>query len=278
MPNTIPVLVMSDGTGETGARLLSAVARQFTGNQFVVRRKTHLVTVDRLPAAFADAAASGAIIVGTFVKSDVRRRARELADKAGLLYIDALENLMAAVDQKAQGSAIEVPNLLHRTDEAYFKRIEAIEFTIRADDGQDPRMLRNADVVLVGVSRTSKTPLSTFLAHKGYKVANQPLILGRPAPAALFDVDPDRVFALTIDDGALQRIRESRLAAMQIDKANYSDIDYILAEQEYAQDLFQGNQWTVIDVTNKALEETATTIIDMMRERGFPPPYDPYGA
>ena len=132
-------------------------------------------------------------------------------------------------------------------------------------------MLRDAEIILCGVSRTSKTPLSTYLAHKGYKVANVPIVLDRPLPDALLDVDPERVFALTIDPEALQSIRRSRLRTMGMGRAvNYDDFDYILAELEFADRLFRSHrEWPVIDVTNRAVEETAAHILSVLQERGL---------
>jgi hypothetical protein len=160
---------------------------------------------------------------------------------------------------------------MHKADDAYFQRIEAVEFTVKADDGKEPRMLADADIILVGVSRTSKTPLSVFLAHKGYKVSNVPLVLERPLPRQLLHASPRRVFALTIDPESLQEIRRHRLKTMQVPgRTNYSDMDYILAELEWAEDLYRQNpSWPVIDVTRKAVEETAAIIIKIMNDRGL---------
>ena len=160
---------------------------------------------------------------------------------------------------------------MHRADEHYFRRIEAVEFTVKADDGKEPRMLPQADIVLVGVSRTSKTPLSVFLAHKGYKVSNVPLVLDRPLPPQIYDTDQRRIFALTIDPASLRSIRLQRLKTMRVPgRTNYSDMDYILAELEWAEGLFRRHQsWPVIDVTQKAVEETAATIIKVMHDRGI---------
>jgi hypothetical protein len=164
-----------------------------------------------------------------------------------------------------------VPGLFREVNEEYFRRIHAVEFTVKADDGKEPRVLRQADIVLVGVSRTSKTPLSTFLAHKGFKVGNVPLVLDRPPPKELWDVDPLRVMALTIDPSQLQNIRKARMEAMGMPKAtNYGDLDYILAELEYAADMFTSHpEWPVIDVTNKAVEETAAIILRILQDRGL---------
>jgi regulator of PEP synthase PpsR (kinase-PPPase family) len=141
---------------------------------------------------------------------------------------------------------------------------------VKLDDGKDPRMLPLADIVLVGVSRTSKTPLSVFLAYKGYKVANVPIVLDHEPPASLWEVDPKRVFALTIDPESLQHIRRQRLKTMRLREAStYGDLDYILAELEYAEGLYKRNrQWPVINVTRRAVEETAQLILGHLSGEG----------
>jgi regulator of PEP synthase PpsR (kinase-PPPase family) len=160
---------------------------------------------------------------------------------------------------------------MHQADEWYFRRVEAVEFTVKADDGKEPRLVRQADIILLGVSRTSKTPLSVFLAHKGYKVSNVPIVLNRPLSDEIRTIDQNRIFALTIDPESLQVIRHGRLATMQMPgRLKYSDMDTILAELEWAEDLYRRNpSWPVINVTRKAVEETAATILKIMSDRGL---------
>jgi regulator of PEP synthase PpsR (kinase-PPPase family) len=203
---------------------------------------------------------------------------RETAERLAIEYQvqthDLFGPLLASFGGFLDQVPVGVPGILHRADAYYYKRIEAVEFTVRADDGKDPRLLSDADVVLVGVSRTSKTPLSTFLAHKGLKVSNQPIVLNRPLPDQLFEIDQGRIFALTIDANALQNIRQVRLETMRMPKGtNYGDMAYILAELEFANDLFRGNPtWPVLDVTNRAIEETAAHIARRLRDRGYMAP------
>ncbi|MCA9526946.1 MAG: kinase/pyrophosphorylase, partial [Myxococcales bacterium] len=148
-------------------------------------------------------------------------------------------------------------------------RIEAVEFAVRNDDGQHPRNLRKADIVLVGISRTSKTPLSTYLAQRGYKVANVPLVLGIELPAELKKIDSVRIFGLAIDPDALFRIRQARLQTlgMPADTA-YGMRDHIDKEMEYARQVFDAHpDWPVIDVTDKAIEETAAELLALRKQR-----------
>ena len=212
--------------------------------------------------------------VTTLVRAEHRIEAERLAQKLRLTWVDLIGNLLGSLSSYLHLPPRETAGLMHRADDAYFKRIAAVEYTVKADDGKEPRLLSDADIVLVGVSRTSKTPLSVFLAHKGYRVGNVPLVLDRPPPDQLWEVDPDRVFALTIDPESLREIRQRRLEQMRMhERTNYGQLDYILAELDYAHDLFSRNRdWPVIDVTNKAVEETAATILKILGERGLHAP------
>jgi len=210
-------------------------------------------------------------VVTTLVEPKMRQSAQALAADAKVHHVELLGELLRELETFLEQTPVNVPGLLHQADDAYFRRIEAVEFTVKADDGKEPRMLRDADIILVGVSRTSKTPLSVYLAHKGFKVANVPIVLDRPLPDTLVDVDPNRVFALIIDPEALREIRRSRLRTMGMGRTvNYDDYDYILAELDYADRLFRSHrEWPVVDVTNRAVEETAATIIGVMADRGL---------
>lgn len=277
----MPIYVVSDGTGDTAEQVVRAALRQFRGHLVHVHTIGEVQTADDMANIFAKAERQGGMIVTTLVSSEMRQVSRRLARRFQVRHLDLLGALLHELEGFFEATAVEVPGLLHEVDDNYFKRIEAVEFTVKADDGKEPRMLSRADIVLVGVSRTSKTPLSTFLAHKGFKVGNVPLVLDRPPPPQLFEVDQGRVFALEIDPDTLRGIRDERLKSMGLGntKSNsYSDMDYILAELEYATDLYSGNpDWPVIDVTNRALEETASIILRYLSERGLAGPVGDVG-
>ena len=265
-----PVYVVSDGTGDTGEKLpccVEAIPWPRCSREDISKYQ-HLQSLEAL---IAQAHSNGAMIVATLVNSDMRKQGEKIALERGVAYYDLLGSLLSDFEKFLSEAPAEVPGLFREVNEEYFRRIHAVEFTVKADDGKEPRSLRQADIVLVGVSRTSKTPLSTFLAHKGFKVGNVPLVLDRPPPNELWDVDPLRVMALTIDPSQLQHIRTARMEAMGMPKAtNYGDLDYILAELEYATDMFTSHpEWPVIDVTNKAVEETAAIILRILQDRGL---------
>lgn len=266
-----PILVLSDGTGETGEKMVRAALQQFKGHVVHVRTYAHITRPEQLRSWFRIAARQNAFVVTTLVSKEMRQHAAELSQEHGVVHLDLIEDLLGSLSGYLEMQPVGVPGLLHQADETYFRRIEAVEFTVKADDGKEPRMLKQADVILVGVSRTSKTPLSTYLAHKGFKVGNVPIVLDRPLPAQLAEVDQRRVFALTISPDTLQSIRRARLQSMGMKKAvDYDDLEHIHAELEYAERLFRGHRdWPVLDVTGKAVEETAGTILGILNDRGL---------
>lgn len=264
-----PVFLVSGGTGSTARSVLQAALRQF-GDAGAYTRTFHSIREDDLEEIFQQAARDDALVVWTLVRQEARQRATDLSARYNVPSVDVLgpllDNLEAFLEQTAAGE----PGLLHRADDRYYARIAAIEFTLNADDGRNPHHLEKADIVLLGVSRTGKTPLSTYLAHRGFKVGNVPIVLDQPPPEALFRVDPRKVFALTIDPVVLQRIRSVRLQAMRMPTGtNYSDMGYILADLEHADKLYRSGRWPIIDVTNRAIEESAGLILRRMEEHGL---------
>jgi regulator of PEP synthase PpsR (kinase-PPPase family) len=265
-----PLFIVSDGTGDTADRVTRAALRQFEGFRVAVHVFSNVTDTEHLDRILKQAALTGACVVTSLVAPDQRARANELSRAYRVVQIDVIGGVINALSGWLGEEPVNQPGLMHRTDADYFRRIEAVEFTVKVDDGKEPRMLEKADIVLVGVSRTSKTPLSVFFAYKGYKVANVPIVLNRDPPVQLFSIDPRKVFALTIDPEALQNIRKQRLQTMRMQSdTNYGQMEYILAELEYAEDLFKRNrQWSHVNVTNKALEETAASILSLYTERG----------
>ena len=266
-----PLFIISDGTGETAEQVVDACLLQFDGAPVQPKTFPNVTDAEQLRRLFKMAAEQDAFVVTTLVRGEQRALAERLARQHRLSSEDVVGSMLRKLSDYLKIAPRETAGLMHRADARYFQRIAAVEFTVKADDGKEPRMLHEADIVLVGVSRTSKTPLSVYLAHKGYKVGNVPLVLDREPPEALWEVDSRRVFALTIDPHALREIRVRRLEQMRMsDRTNYGQVDYILAELDFAHDLFNRNrEWPVLDVTNKAVEETAATIIKIMSGRGL---------
>ena len=158
------------------------------------------------------------------------------------------------------------PKLLRQLDEEYFRRVEAIEFAVKYDDGRDPRGLSRADIVLIGVSRTSKTPLSMYLAHQSFKVANVPLVPEVPPPDELYTIPRNKCVGLIITPDKLNEIRKERLKSLGLkSEANYASFERILEELEYAEKIMKRVGCPVINVSNKAIEETASLIVDVLK-------------
>jgi regulator of PEP synthase PpsR (kinase-PPPase family) len=266
-----PVFIISDGTGDTADKVTRAALRQFEGAKVAIQLFPTVTDKSTLERILKQAALQTAFVVTSLVSAEQRTHANELCKAWKLLHVDVLGTMIAGLSGWLQQAPQSTPGLFHRVDAAYFRRIEAIEFAIKMDDGKEPRGLSHADIVLVGVSRTSKTPLSVLLAYKGYKVANVPLVLDREPNTGLWEIDQQKVFALTIEPSKLQEIRQQRLKTMRVvGSESYSDMDYILAELEFAEALFRRNrQWPVINVTNKAVEETAAAILALMSQRGM---------
>lgn len=265
------IFVVSDGTGDTAEKLVRAGLLQF--KEVVVHVRTFPQVNDReaLARLFRVAARDRAMVITTLVRGDMRRAAVELSKEHRVRTVDAIGSLLGQLSDFLESVPEGVPGRMHQADDAYFERVAAVEYTVKADDGKEPRLLPEADIILVGVSRTSKTPLSVFLAHKGYKVSNVPIVLDRPIDAKVYEVDQRRIYALTIDPSSLQQIRRQRMKTMRMtSQTNYGDMGYILAELAWAEEQFRRNpSWPVIDVTNKAVEETAATILRIMGDRGL---------
>jgi regulator of PEP synthase PpsR (kinase-PPPase family) len=266
-----PIFIVSDGTGGTAEKMVRAGLHQFRGYLVHIQVFPNITEAEQLERLVRACAKVKALLVTTLVEPEMRRLAQTLAQRHELQTVDLLGNFLNQASLYLRAIPQGVPGRMHQTNEDYFRRIEAVEFTVKADDGKEARMLKHADIVLVGISRTSKTPLSVFLAHKGYKVSNVPVVLDRPLPDPIFAIDQRRIFGLTIDPECLMEIRRQRLVHMRVQgRSNYGDIGYILAELEYAENLFRKHrEWPVIDVTNKAVEETAGTLLRIMGDRGL---------
>jgi regulator of PEP synthase PpsR (kinase-PPPase family) len=256
------IYVLSDGTGETADKLVQAALVQFPGQNTVVSRFKSLKSELQIDSILQEAKAQNAVIVYTVARTDLRNHVEKLARELGVVAVDILGPLLDRFSHVFKAQPELRSGILHEVNEDYFKRIEAIEFTVKHDDGSNSDNLKAADIVLVGVSRTSKTPLSVFLSHKGWKVANVPLVKGIDPPQALFEIDQDKIIGLIIDPEILAKIRRERLSRMGRDPTgNYASLQHIRDEIEWVRQIYARNRrWPVFDVTNKALEETASEI------------------
>ncbi|KAJ4892681.1 hypothetical protein Rs2_19475 [Raphanus sativus] len=274
------IYMLSDGTGWTAEHSVNAALGQFedplVNRGFPVN--THLFSwvedEEKLLEIIKQAAKQKAMCFYTLANPSMSKSAKEACDQLGVLSVDILgpiiQGIASHLGVSPSGLTRGAAGRLKTLNDAYFKRIEAIEFTIKQDDGTLPENLGKADIILVGVSRTGKTPLSTYIAQKGYKVANVPFVMGVEPPKTLFEVEPRRVFGLKIQLVVLQAIRRTRAKTLGVDKVGenrYSGFDLVRKELDFASKIYAKNPgWAVIDVTNKAIEETAAVILRLYHD------------
>lgn len=258
----LTLFIMSDGTGETADLMIKAALVQYSGSDLRIVRYKNVRTEPQVAAIFEEAQAKRGIVVYTVVAKTLREFIEKTAQQFVVPAVDLLGPLLQLLSQFLTQNQKGEPGLFHQVNESYFKRIEAIEFTVKHDDGRFPDNLEMADIILVGLSRTSKTPLSIYLSYKGWKVANVPVVRGIPLPERLFLTDQRKIVGLIIEPKALVRIRRERLLKMGEDPhSSYADPEQVELEIEYCKEIFRKNRrWPVFDVTNKALEETAAEI------------------
>lgn len=264
--------LVSDSTGETLEMLAKASLAQFDDADVVrhfwpmVRSQPHL---DRI---FADIAANPGLVLFTLVNPDTRRRLEEQCRVLGLPAIAALDAVTMALESALGQQAKARPGRQHVMDAAYFDRVEAIQFTIAHDDGVAWEDWEQADIVLAGVSRSSKTPTSIYLANRGYRVANIPIVVESPPPPALFGLKKPLVVGLTNSPERLIQVRRNRLLSLnQAPETAYVDADRVAREVQFARRMFADNGWPVIDVTRRSIEETAAAVINLFNERADSP-------
>lgn len=256
------ILLLSDATGETVEHMCAAAMTQFHVDSVVVRRIGNVRNPQQVHEALEEAKTNRSLVVFTIVNRDLAQLIHARCDTLGLQSLDLLTPLLIRISQHLGLSPQERPGLLHGVDEAYYRRVEAVEFTVKHDDGQETRNLHKADIVLVGVSRTSKTPLSIYLAHRGWKVANVPLVNGIAPPPELFEIDQRRIAGLIIDPHRLVELRAARLRHMGQDpRTAYADFDEIADELKQVRAFYRRQPWVIIDVTGKAVEETANEVL-----------------
>jgi regulator of PEP synthase PpsR (kinase-PPPase family) len=255
--------ICSDSIGETAEAVAQATIHQFNTDQVRIKRHGHLKQEDEIRRVMEEAAATGGFVAYTLVQPELREMMKAEAIRLGVRAVDIMGPMMQAFIDTYGDAPKSKPGLLHEMDADYFRRVEAIEFAVKYDDGRDARGMLQAQVVLIGVSRTSKTPLSIFLAHKGIKVANLPIMPEVKPPAELFKIPSHRIIGLTMDADHILNIRTERLKAVGLPNGSkYATLQRIVEELEYAQGLMKQLGCTVINVTNKAIEETAGIIAE----------------
>ena len=264
------VYIVSDSVGETAEFVVKAVATQFNGGYVDIRRNSYVEDFDDIEDIIYMAKQTPSIIAYTIVVPKLKEYLDRRAKEENVTVVDLLNPLIQAFSTTFGKEPHYKPKLLRQLDEDYFRKIDAIEFAVKYDDGRDPRGLLRADIVLIGVSRTSKTPLSMYLAHKRYKVANVPLVPEVNPPEELFQIPRDKCVGLVISPEKLNAIRKERLKNLGlVSNANYASYERILEELDYAEKIMKKIGCPIVDVTNRAIEETADYILNVLQKGGI---------
>jgi regulator of PEP synthase PpsR (kinase-PPPase family) len=255
------ITICSDSVGDTAEAVVRATLRQFDAHQVKLKRVGYVKSEDEIRAIVEEAAEHGGFVAYTLVQPELREMMRAESIRLNVRAVDIMGPMMQAFVDTFNDMPKRKPGLLRLMDEDYFRRVEAIEFAVKSDDGRDASALLKADVILIGVSRTSKTPLSIFLAHTGLKVANFPLVPEVKPPDMLYRIRTGKLFGLTMDAEHLLNIRTERLKTIGLPHGSrYATLERITEELEHAHELFRLLGCPVINVTNKAIEETAGII------------------
>lgn len=264
------IYIISDSLGETGEQVARAVISQFNTTDYEIRRHPYVLDRDSLEEILGESKKENSIILYTMVDSDHVDRIISHCEENDIPYVDLMSDLIKAIQSRIHMEPKREPGIIRKLDERYFSRVEAIEFAVKYDDGKDPRGLKKADLVILGISRTSKTPLSMYLANKNIKVANIPLVPEANPPKEIYEIPAKKIIGLTNSPDKLNNIRTERLKALGLSSnASYASMNRIFEEIEYAEKIMKKIGCPIIDVSDKAIEETAAIIISIMKSNGL---------
>ena len=258
------IFVVSDATGATAEHVLRAALAQFEAGDVKVERRPEVRTIEQIGQIVDEARQTGAMLVHTLASTDLRRAIYLRATEQRIHSVDLLGNVLSDLSRFLGASPGGVPGGLHGFDESYYRRTDALTFVVKHDDGLALDDLGRAEIIIVGVSRTSKTPLSIYLAVRGYFVANVPILPGVDPPGELLKIDQRKVVALRMDPNRLCHIRHQRLRSFRDDaRQAYTDPRLVQQEVAYADEIFQRASWPVVDMTLKSLEEVAVEVVSL---------------
>ncbi|MBN2398791.1 MAG: kinase/pyrophosphorylase [Candidatus Aminicenantes bacterium] len=259
------VFAVSDATGKTCETVVQAALSQFITTQIILETFSNVRTLKKVYYILQRASKVNGVIIYTMASAKLRQKITELGRLNGVPTVDILGPVLTRLSDLLEISPMAKPGLFRQLDSDYFKRIEAVDFTIKHDDGLRMASIAAAEIVLLGVSRTSKTPVSIYLSYRGWKVANVPILINEELPKEIFEIDRKKIVALTINPRRLEMIRCQRQLKMKADYySNYTDIEHIRREVLFAMRHFESHQWPVLDVTYKSIEETATEVMRLV--------------
>lgn len=262
------ILVVSDGTGRTAQQALNAALTQFPGIDIDVIIRSDVSSQNDVTAIVGEALKSGALIIHTLVTDSLRESIIRESHNSNVETIDLMGPLLEKLSSQFIHEPSQQPGLYNKLNKEYFQRIDSMQFTFNHDDGQRTESLEEADIILLGVSRTFKTPISIYLAYKGWFAANVPIIMGINPPEVLHEIDPSKVFCLTTNASRLSELRKTRNLRLGGNIENYSEPEYVTREINFANRFYNLHpQWTVINVTAKSIEEISSEILAIMAGR-----------
>lgn len=263
------VYVLSDSLGETADAVARAALAQFQEALFHVVRLPKITSRGQLQGLVKGAAGERCVFFYTLATPKLRHEMHALVVQHDICGIDILGPAVVCLEQAAAVSPTWTAGELRRTDRSYFERVEALEFAVKHDDGRNVQQLLEAEIVLLGVSRTSKTPLSMYLAFKGYRAANVPLIPGVPPPHELLEIDPRRVFGLVTSADVLVEMRSQRVAELGSYAGRYYDRESIEEELAESRAFYRRLGCIVVSTEGRAIEETAQEVLRYFRASGL---------
>ncbi|MFW5649513.1 MAG: pyruvate, water dikinase regulatory protein [Candidatus Alkaliphilus sp. MAG34] len=267
---SIIIYVISDSIGETAEAVSKAAISQFNVENYEIRRFPYINEEQQILEILAEARNENSVIMFTMVIPELKDILLNRAGRLNIPCVDIMTPVLNAMETVLEIPSKQEPGLIRRLDERYFKKVEAIEFAVKYDDGRDPRGLKRADIVLIGISRTSKTPLSMYLAHKNLRVANIPLVPEVLPPKELYEIEPKKIIGLTTDPIKLIEIRKERLKALGLkNEASYASMQRILEELDYAEGIMKKLDCPVINVSSRAVEESASIILGIFKNMGY---------
>lgn len=264
----LSIFIVSGGKCLAAHTMVRSLLVQYPNNKISVRMFPEF-TGKNIDEIISKAKKQNSIIVHTLVSPNIRNELINKCQTNKIKQVDYIGPLANYIEEEGLQS-ISKPGLFRRINAPYYERIEAMEFTLNHDDGMNTERLKYADIILTGVSRAGKTPLSVYMSMFGWKVANVPLVLGIEPPQELFEVDPKRVFGLRISSTYLIPQRAKRMVAINQKETSYTDKKHVNKEVSYANSIFEKGGFTIINVTNKPIESSANEITGIITERlGF---------
>ena len=271
----LSIFILSDSLGNTAEHVAGAAIAQFQSDAFTVKKFPYIKEDTPFDYIFSEILrAPDKIILHTIVKKELVQKISKFATENNIRCLDLLTPVLESIESVTGEAPLQETGMLRKLNDRYFKRVESVEFAVKYDDGKEPRGVLKADLVIIGVSRTSKTPLSMYLANKNIKVANIPLVPEAKVPQELFQIPSKKIVGLTNTPEKLNEIRTERLRALGLSTANagenkYANMDRILEEIEFAESLMKKIGCPIINVSNKAIEETAEKIITYLKRNGM---------